>query len=116
MSNLIERIRQFIESTRSGGQALDTSATNAASNAAPTNVATLEDESALTLLMQLLEQTQEGEYSCSETFDLLDEYVEIVAGNPQEAAHLMPYVKRHLDHCKDCTEQYETLLLVLQGS
>lgn len=80
------------------------------------NVATIEDEQAITLLMELLEQTKEGEYSCAETFDLLDEYVEIVAANEQDAIDIMPYVRRHLDHCKGCTEQYEALMQVLQGS
>ncbi len=79
------------------------------------DMAAIEDAQAVTLLMQLLEQTKEGEYSCAETFDLLDEYVEIVAANEQEAVNLMPYVRLHLDHCKGCTEMYETLLQVLQG-
>ncbi len=111
MSNLIEHIRQYIEARRFGKQTKITQATTTSVNAAM-----IEDEHAITLLMELLEQTKEGEYSCADTFDLLDEYVEIVADNEEKAATIMPYVRRHLDHCKGCTEQYESLLQVLQGS
>lgn len=72
------------------------------------------DEASLIRLMQLVEQTEEGHYSCAETFDLLDEYVELVAGN-QEAVLLMPIVKRHLDHCPGCRDKYEILLNILQA-
>jgi hypothetical protein len=71
------------------------------------------DKTAVLHLMHLLEQTQEGLYTCQETFDLLDEYVEQV-NSRQDAAILMPYVKRHLDHCPDCYEAYETLLTILE--
>lgn len=73
---------------------------------------TLSDDN-LQRLMHLLEHTHEGMYSCQETFDLLDEYVELVA-NHEDAARLMPYVQRHLDRCPDCHEAYEILLRILQ--
>jgi len=65
--------------------------------------------------MILIEQTNEGEYSCEETMDLLDEYAELAASE-QDAEAIMPLVKGHLEHCVDCTERYEALLRILEGS
>ena len=73
------------------------------------------DENSVTTLMQLIEQTNEGEYSCEETFDLLDEYVELVADG-QDVEVLMPLVKKHVDHCPDCGPRFEILLDILQHS
>ncbi|MBK8984512.1 MAG: hypothetical protein IPM39_00285 [Chloroflexi bacterium] len=64
-------------------------------------------------LMHMLEQTNSGICTCAETFDFLDEYVELVTSN-EEAAMLMPYVQRHLELCPDCHEEYEALLRILQ--
>ena len=66
-----------------------------------------------TLLM--LEQTQEEEYSCDEVYELLDQYAEAVQRG-EDPAHLMPLVKHHLDMCKDCHEEYEALLNILEGT
>jgi hypothetical protein len=71
------------------------------------------DDSSLARLMELIEQTHEGEYSCQETLDLLDEYAELVAQH-QDAETIMPLVKGHLEHCVDCTERYEALLMILE--
>ena len=71
------------------------------------------DDSSLARLMELIEQTHEGEYSCQETLDLLDEYAELVAQH-QDAESIMPLVKGHLEHCVDCTEHYEALLMILE--
>lgn len=72
------------------------------------------NEAKIVQLMQLVEQTEEGHFSCAETFDLLDEYVEMVASN-EEAELLMPIVKQHLDMCPDCQGEYQILLDVLQS-
>ncbi len=73
------------------------------------------NDKSLTRLMLLIEQTKEGEYACEETLDLLDEYSELAA-NGQDAQRIMPLVKGHLEHCIDCTERYEALLRILEGS
>lgn len=65
-------------------------------------------------LMHMLEHTHEGMYSCEETFDLLDEYAELVASH-EEAAMLMPYVQHHLDLCPDCLQAYEALMRILRA-
>jgi hypothetical protein len=64
-------------------------------------------------LMSALEHTHEGMYNCDETFALLDEYVELILDNEEEAASLMPYVRRHLEMCPDCHEAYEVLRRIL---
>ncbi len=73
------------------------------------------DEDTASSLMRLIERTNEGEYCCEETFDLLDEYVELVASE-QDVEVLMPLVKKHVDHCPDCGPRYEILLDILQNS
>ena len=73
------------------------------------------DEDTVTTLMRLIEQTNEDEYSCEETFDLLDEYVELIAAD-QDVEVLMPLVKKHVDHCPDCGPRSEILLDILQNT
>lgn len=73
------------------------------------------DDSSVTTLMQLIEKTEEGEYSCEETFDLLDEYAELAADG-QDVSALMPLVKKHVDHCPDCGPRFEILLDILQNT
>jgi hypothetical protein len=70
------------------------------------------DECSITGLMNLIEQTIDGEFTCEETFDLLDEYAELVATH-QDAEAIMPLVKGHLENCVDCSERYEALLRIL---
>lgn len=72
------------------------------------------DERTITHLMQLIEHTQEEEYSCAETFALLDEYVELALRNDLEAETLMPLVRHHLDMCPECYERYEALMYILK--
>jgi hypothetical protein len=62
----------------------------------------------------MIEHTKEGEYTCQETLDLLDEYVELVI-NKEDFAAIMPLVRCHVTDCPDCTERYETLIQILQS-
>jgi hypothetical protein len=96
MTNLLDKLKQLLRSTD-----------------APADRNSGLDETAVRRLMHLLDQTQDDMYCCEETFDLLDEYVERAA-NRQDAALLMPYVKRHLDLCPNCQEAYEALLSILE--
>lgn len=53
-------------------------------------------------------ETREEEISCSECFNLVSRFVELeIAG--QDAAAQMPEVKQHLDQCRACRDEYETL-------
>jgi hypothetical protein len=65
-------------------------------------------------LMHALELTEEGDYTCEEAFELLDEYAELVSSG-EDVAQVMPLIKRHLDLCRDCREEYEALLRVLES-
>jgi len=69
----------------------------------------------LPTLINLLLQTYEDELTCDEFFDLLDQYAEMVQRG-ENAVALMPLVKRHLDLCGDCKDEYEALLRVLKAS
>ena len=52
--------------------------------------------------------TQDQEISCTECFELVSPFVELeIAG--QAAAVQMPQVKQHLDQCRACRDEYETL-------
>ena len=53
-------------------------------------------------------ETREEEISCTECFDLASRFVELeVAG--QDAAARMPELKHHLDQCRACRDEYESL-------
>ncbi len=60
-------------------------------------------------IMLSLIDTQDEEISCSECFAQVSDYVdlEIAGENP---AQKMPALKQHLDQCRVCREEYETLL------
>jgi hypothetical protein len=66
-------------------------------------------------LFQMVANTDEVEISCDDVFELLDLYVEYEARGG-DAASLWPRVKKHLDDCQDCHEEYEALLRVIRAS
>ena len=70
---------------------------------------------ALRDLLKVVEGTQEVEYSCDEVYALLDQYVEAVERD-EDMALLMPLVKRHLEICGDCNEEFEALLKIVQNA
>lgn len=111
MDTLRERLRILLNSIKkntSVGQEAD--AVRSASGAAA-----LLDQTSLARLLRQVEQTNEGEYSCQETLDLLDEYAELVISN-EDAGTLMPLVRSHLEHCLECGERYRALIQILQTS
>jgi hypothetical protein len=66
-------------------------------------------------LMQMVENTQEVEFSCDEVFDILDQYTELVYRG-EDAAELMPLVEHHIEICPDCREEFESLLRILEAT
>ena len=58
--------------------------------------------------------TRPDEISCRQCFDHLDHFAEItlVGVNASEA---MPLVQDHLEHCGECKQEFEALLLALEG-
>ena len=108
MKNIFESLQRLFQ--RSSDP--DRSATNGTDSGH--NGSLMLDEDAIASLMHLIEHTKEGEYTCEETLDLLDEYVELVIAN-QDIAAVMPLVKGHISDCPDCTERYEALIQILQS-
>jgi len=78
-------------------------------------VPSAKSQEVLKAMLRKIGQTREIELTCGETFDLLDQYSEMVV-NGEDVAQLMPLVKQHLDMCPDCREEFEALLQVLQNS
>jgi len=66
-------------------------------------------------LISRIEKTLEDELSCDEVFELVDQYAE--ANLPEEDdQRLKPLIRHHLDMCRECDEEYEALLRVLEGT
>jgi hypothetical protein len=103
MATLIDKIRQFFRSERSMGMETAVSATTLTLN-----------DAALTQLMQQVAKTEEGQYTCEETFALLDEYAELVVSGA-EAAALMPLVEAHLRVCPECGPRFDALRTILES-
>lgn len=54
----------------------------------------------------------EDRVACDECFARLDEFVELeLAG--ADAANQLPRLRAHLDGCRECCDQYETLRALL---
>lgn len=66
-------------------------------------------------LLQMVSDTDEVEFACDEVFELLDQYVELEARG-EDVARLLPLVKKHLDNCGDCHEEYEALAQIIAAS
>jgi hypothetical protein len=66
-------------------------------------------------LLRMVENTDEVEIGCDEVFELLDQYVELEARG-ETVTELLPLVKKHLDRCRDCREEYEALARVFEAT
>jgi hypothetical protein len=66
-------------------------------------------------LMRRLLKTHDEEISCDEVFALVDEYAEADLRD-EDVATLKPLIRRHLDMCRECEEEYQALLRVLEGT
>lgn len=64
-------------------------------------------------IVHSIDLTQEIEYDCSQVYDLLDQYAEMVSMG-KDASQIMPLVQQHLELCRDCSEEYEALLQILE--
>jgi hypothetical protein len=65
-------------------------------------------------LLRGIEKTHDCELGCEDVFSLIDQYAELVAKG-EDADRLMPLIRQHLDYCRECDEDYEALLRILQG-
>ena len=53
-------------------------------------------------------ETQDVEISCTECFDQVSHFVEVEVSGQDVVAELL-HVKQHLDQCRACREEYESL-------
>jgi hypothetical protein len=55
-----------------------------------------------------IHETRDEEISCTDCFELVSHFVELeITG--QDAVAKLPQLKQHLDQCRACREEYETL-------
>jgi len=71
------------------------------------------DDALLQRMLKAVSVTSVDELSCDDTHILMDEFTEMVARG-EDAAHLMPLVKNHLDLCGACHEEFEVLEQILK--
>ena len=69
----------------------------------------------VTRIMHRLVLTDDEEISCDEVFALVDEYAE-ANQRGEDVASLKPLIRHHLDMCRECDEEYQALLRILEGS
>ena len=65
-------------------------------------------------LLRDVARTQDVEITCDSTFELIDEYTDMVARG-ENASSSMPSVRQHIDLCPECQEEYELLLQVVEA-
>jgi predicted anti-sigma-YlaC factor YlaD len=66
------------------------------------------DPSRFEMVLERILKTEEEELDCSECFDSVSAYVEgLLGGEPQTGQ--MRRVKQHLEQCRVCREEFETL-------
>jgi hypothetical protein len=65
-------------------------------------------------MVRILIATRPDEIGCDECFEKLDRFVELML-TEKNAAEAMPLVEDHLRRCRDCREEFETLLAVLRA-
>lgn len=61
-----------------------------------------------------ISNTQDDELPCGDVFDLLDIYADAKAKG-EDPSEYLPLVKHHLEMCRDCTEEYEALMAILDN-
>ena len=64
-------------------------------------------------LARRLQNTRDEELSCDEVFAFVDEYAE-ASQRGEDVASLKPLIRHHLDMCRECDEEYQALLRVLE--
>jgi hypothetical protein len=69
---------------------------------------------AMQALLRMVSMTDEQELSCQDVYALMDQFAEMVKRG-EDASLLMPMVQKHLHMCPDCREEYEALLMMMEG-
>lgn len=70
--------------------------------------------STLKELLRRILRTQRDEIGCETCYENLDRFVELELDG-KDAAQALPLVRRHLEICSGCGEEYQALLAALQS-
>jgi|Deesub1362A_J573_1020465.scaffolds.fasta_scaffold01276_11 hypothetical protein len=65
-------------------------------------------------LIRQIAKTRVDEIGCDEAYALLDAFAE-AAARGESPEKLLPQVALHLELCRDCFEEYDALLAVIQS-
>jgi hypothetical protein len=65
-------------------------------------------------LLKSLAVTHKDELDCKQVYEVIDVYAEMSARG-EDVSEALPMVKHHLEMCKDCMEEYEALMRVLDA-
>ena len=71
------------------------------------------DHRTLREMIRGIATTRKDEIACDNCFDKLDQFAELVLEG-KDASAAMPLIQHHLDHCKDCREEFDALLQSLK--
>jgi hypothetical protein len=69
------------------------------------------------VLKRMLEdvaKTEQAEPDCDQVHQVVDVFAEAVAQG-KDVSEMLPLVKLHLELCRDCREEYEALLRILEA-
>ena len=71
------------------------------------------NENTIKKLAIAIQKTRDDEIGCEECYEALDRFVEMLRAG-KKAQQVMPLVQAHLEMCRDCREEFELLLEVLE--
>lgn len=70
--------------------------------------------STLKELLQRILKTQKDEIGCESCFESLDRFVELELDG-KDAEQALPLIKRHLQMCTGCGDEYQALLAAVES-
>lgn len=72
------------------------------------------ESSTLKEILHRILRTQQEEIGCDTCFENLDRFVEMELDG-KDATQALPLVRRHLELCTGCCDQYEALIEAIQA-
>jgi hypothetical protein len=65
-------------------------------------------------ILETLTRTHKEELDCDEVYEVIDQFVDAKVRG-EDVSEVMPLVLQHLQLCRDCFEEYEALLRVIEA-
>ena len=59
-------------------------------------------------------KTHQNELDCQQVYEVVDVYAEMSARG-EDVSEVLPMVKHHLEMCKDCLEEFDALMRILEA-